>query len=309
MFCSTIIPTIGRSELDRAVTSVLEQDFSAEPHEIIVVNDSGTLLPDAPWHGYDNVTILNTNRYERCVARNTGATVAQGRYLHFLDDDDWLEQGALQALWELSQQCNAAWLYGYTTLVTRDGTPIMTLKYGLDGRRGFVSTMAGELIPLQSSLIRSDAFHRVEGFDPTIVGPENIDLARRVLLYETLAETPQLISCVERGDLGSTTDVDRLGALLHRSRENVLTRSGVWRALRVSADNRPYWHGRIIILYLGSAAWNVRHRLFLTALGRAGFAGLSAVASLRYAVSRDFWRALIRPFRSPTFTQASRHHG
>ena len=38
----------------------------------------------------------------------------------------------------------------------------MTLKYGLDGRRGFVSTMAGELIPLQSSLIRGDAFHRVE---------------------------------------------------------------------------------------------------------------------------------------------------
>lgn len=309
MFCSTIIPTIGRSELDRAVTSVLEQDFSAEPHEIIVVNDSGTLLPDAPWHGYENVTILNTNRYERCVARNTGAAVAQGRYLHFLDDDDWLEQGALQALWELSQQRDAAWLYGYTTLVTRDGKPIMMLKYGLDGRRGFVSTMAGELIPLQSSLIRSDAFHRVEGFDPTIVGPENIDLARRVLLYETLAETPQPISCVERGDLGSTTDVARLGALLHRSRENVLALSGVWQALRVSADNRPYWHGRIIILYLGSAAWNVRHRLFLTALGRAGFAGLSAVASLRYAVSRDFWRALIRPFRSPTFTQASRHHG
>ena len=35
----------------------------------------------------------------------------------------------------------------------------------------------------------------------------------------------------------------------------------------------------------------MRHRLFLTALGRAGFAGLSAVASLRYAVSRDFWRS------------------
>ena len=48
------------------------------------------------------------------VWRNAGATVAQGRYLHFLDDDDWLEQGALQALWELSQQRDAAWLYGYT---------------------------------------------------------------------------------------------------------------------------------------------------------------------------------------------------
>jgi len=45
MFCSTIIPTIGRATLARAVQSVLEQDFTAADYEVIIVNDSGKPLP------------------------------------------------------------------------------------------------------------------------------------------------------------------------------------------------------------------------------------------------------------------------
>jgi hypothetical protein len=45
MFSSTVIPTIGRPTLDRAVRSVLDQGFSADDFEVIVVNDSGERLP------------------------------------------------------------------------------------------------------------------------------------------------------------------------------------------------------------------------------------------------------------------------
>ena len=41
MFSSTIIPTINRGTLSRAVLSVLEQDFSADDFEVIVVNELG----------------------------------------------------------------------------------------------------------------------------------------------------------------------------------------------------------------------------------------------------------------------------
>jgi glycosyltransferase involved in cell wall biosynthesis len=44
MFCSVIIPTIGRTTLDRAILSVLNQDFSQDEFEVIVVNDSGQTL-------------------------------------------------------------------------------------------------------------------------------------------------------------------------------------------------------------------------------------------------------------------------
>ena len=107
MFCSTVIPTIGRSTLSRAVCSVLQQSFTADEFEVIVVNDSGSPLPDADWQHSDHVRVLHTNRRERSVARNTGAAIAEGRYLHFLDDDDWLLPGALKTFWDLQpdQRC------------------------------------------------------------------------------------------------------------------------------------------------------------------------------------------------------------
>jgi len=89
-FCSTIIPTIARLKLERAVESALAQPLSPDEHEIIVVNDSARPLPAAIWQKAPNVSIVSTNRHERSIARNTGAALATGRYLHFLDDDDWL---------------------------------------------------------------------------------------------------------------------------------------------------------------------------------------------------------------------------
>ena len=97
LFCSTIIPTIGRGTLDRAVESVINQQFD-QPFEVIVVNDSGRPLRPAAWQQAAGVQILDTQQRERSVARNVGAMAAHGRYLHFLDDDDWLLPGALGVL-------------------------------------------------------------------------------------------------------------------------------------------------------------------------------------------------------------------
>ncbi|MGH2524992.1 MAG: glycosyltransferase family A protein, partial [Anaerolineales bacterium] len=97
MFCSVVIPTIGRATLGRSVQSVLAQDCGAAGFEVIVVNDSGRPLPEAAWQRADGVRLITTNRRERSVARNTGAALAKGDYLCFLDDDDWLLPGALEA--------------------------------------------------------------------------------------------------------------------------------------------------------------------------------------------------------------------
>ncbi|MSP11864.1 MAG: glycosyltransferase family 2 protein [Chloroflexi bacterium] len=120
IFCSTIIPTIGRETLQRAITSVLEQRLAAANFEIIVVNDSGKPLLDGDWRGDRRVQVIATCCRERSVARNTGAAVARGQYLHFLDDDDWMLPGAFEHFWQLAQRApHAAWLYGGSQLVNR----------------------------------------------------------------------------------------------------------------------------------------------------------------------------------------------
>ncbi len=112
MFISTIIPTIGRSTLARAVYSVLEQGFQHEECEVIVVNDSGRDLPSEDWQKHPNVQIISTNQLNRSIARNTGAAIATGRYLHFLDDDDRMLPGAFDAFWEITKDSSAAWIHG-----------------------------------------------------------------------------------------------------------------------------------------------------------------------------------------------------
>jgi glycosyltransferase involved in cell wall biosynthesis len=301
MFCSTVIPTVGRPTLSRAVNSVLDQAFPADDFEIIVVNDSGQPLPQADWQRSERVQIINTIQRERSVARNTGAAIARGRYLHFLDDDDWLFPDALQHLWALSEHSDAVWLYGSSQLVDREGQPIIQLHHGLSGNC-FLQVMAGEWIPLQASLIEARTFFELGGFYPNISGPEDIDLLRRVALHGDIAETQQLVAYIVRGEAGSTTNYDRHPQTSRWARERICDSPGAFARMRASASS-SYWRGRILRLYLTSAVWNLGCNRLLLATSRTAF-GLAALALARHhLLSADFWRAVAKPYRSITFAR------
>ncbi|MEN4041493.1 MAG: glycosyltransferase family 2 protein [Anaerolineaceae bacterium] len=307
IFCSTIIPTIGRPALARAVESVLAQELPAASFEILVINDCGARLAPAAWQRSPQVTIIETNRRERSVARNTGAAAARGKYLHFLDDDDWLAVGALERFYHLSQSTTAAWMYGATQLVDRQGQQLIQLRHGLSGN-AFVQVMAGEWIPLQASLIERRVFLRAGGFNPLISGPEDIDLLRRVHLEAELAELPALVAFVGIGDEGSSTDFSRHAAGSRMARESIIDASGVFQRMRQSARS-PFWLGRMLRLYLTSAAWNVQRRRLFSAASRLIFALRSMLAARTALISRDYWSAVAGPYESITFEkgQAAAH--
>ena len=299
MFCTTVIPTIGRPTLNRAVTSVLEQAFTADDFEIIVVNDSGQSLPAAAWQASPKVRLVETNRRERSVARNAGAALASGRYLHFLDDDDWMAPGALGSLWRLAQAGRVEWLYGASQLVDRQGKALIQLQHGLGGNC-FVHAMAGEWIPLQASLVDTELFFGLGGFNPQITGPEDIDLLRRFTLYGAVAGTPDLVAFISWGQEGSTTPRDRHSEDSRWARERILSLTGVFKRMRASARS-SYWQGRMVRAYLTSAFWNLRHKRPLTAASRTLF-GLAASALAGAGLfSPGFWRALSQPHDSQTF--------
>jgi glycosyltransferase involved in cell wall biosynthesis len=299
LFCTTIIPTVGRSSLTRTVESVLQQSIPDGEFEVIVINDSGTSLAWADWHASDRVQIIDTNRRERSVARNTGAAAAKGRFLHFLDDDDWLTRDAYRHLKELSQSSDAKWLYGMTQLVDRADHPLIQLRHRLDGNC-FLQAMAGEWIPLQSSWIERKTFMRVGGFNPLLAGPEDIDLLRRLLLEGDVAETPHLISNVIMGGEGSTTDYDRHPQASRLAREGILDAPGVHAKMQSTAVD-AFWQGRMLRVYLTSLMWNFQHRRLFTAASRGVFSFVSLFHTGTRLFSRDFWRAVFQPYASSTF--------
>lgn len=301
MFSSTIIPTIGRSTLDRAVYSVLDQTLSDDDFEIIVVNDSGKPLPPAEWHASERITIINTNKRERSVARNTGAAAAKGRYLHFLDDDDWLDADALKHFYQLTSHTHADWVYGSSQLVDRNEVPLIQLHHKMNGNC-FVQVMAGEWIPLQSSLIAADAFFAVGGFNPLIAGPEDVDLSRRIALQGDFAGMEEIVAHIGMGAEGSSTDYARHAERSRWAREKILNEPGVFERVHTSAQS-GYWHGRCVRLYLTSLLWNLQHGNVYAALNRGVLGIASIFRAGKNVFSADFWHAIMHRYESQTFLQ------
>jgi len=307
MFSSTIIPTVGRATLARAVNSVLSQSFEKFDFEVIVVNDSGKPLPQQDWQSSNRVQVINTNRRERSVARNTGAAIARAQYLHFLDDDDWLSPDALCHFWQLSQNHEAAWLYGTSQLVKRNGDQLIQLHHEIEGNC-FLHAMAGEWIPLQSSLIEAKLFHRLGGFSALITGPEDIDLFRRICLCGNVAGTSGLIASIERGEVGSTTPYSRHPQLSRLAREQILDDPAAFHRMKESAMSAS-WLGRMLRIYFTSAIWNLQHKRLATAASRL-VSGLVVIALSHLRISTmSFWNAFLKPYQSPTFARGIRLSG
>ena len=289
MFCSTIIPTVNRATLGRAVCSVLQQEFSQADFEVIVVNDSGQPLPDADWQHDERVRVIDTNRRERSVARNTGAALARGQYLHFLDDDDLLLPGALAAFWALQGGNEVVWLYGSYQSVDNEGKLVEEFHPGLQGNV-FASLVAGEGIPLQASLLQAKTFFAVGAYDvsPLVLGVEDRDLGRRMALAGALAYTPAVVAKIRIGQVGSTTNWATLGEGDRWGREKALRAQTAFRRLQASARS-AYWRGRVSRAYYASMVWNLKQRDLFSAASRGLAGALFASTNL---LAQEFWQGL-----------------
>ena len=88
----------GEKYIARAVQSVYAQDV---PLELIIIDDGsvdGTREVLIPWENRpDFVYIKNERNLGAAGSRNRGVSVAKGRYVAFLDADDWWEEGKLAA--------------------------------------------------------------------------------------------------------------------------------------------------------------------------------------------------------------------
>ena len=90
MSTSVIIPAYNQGRyLSAAIRSVLEQTL--QDFEIIVVDDGSSDDTPAVAQAFDEPRVRYIYQENRglSAARNTGIRQAQGRYLSYLDSDDW----------------------------------------------------------------------------------------------------------------------------------------------------------------------------------------------------------------------------
>jgi glycosyltransferase involved in cell wall biosynthesis len=279
----------------------LEQQFDDARFEVIVVNDSGQKFLKEPWHQDERVRVISTNNREKSIARNTGAAIAKGRYLHFLDDDDWLLPGAFQSFWKLSRKVQAALYYGGSSLTNRKGEHLLDLHPELVGN-AFIQLMAGEWIPLGAYIMEADTFFAIGGFNPLMTIGEDSDLCRRIALIGDIAGTPTLILCAALGSVGSTADYTQLPIQSRWARELILNERKSLDRMRKSTSN-SYWNGRIVRAYLTSVVWNIQNKKLFTAASRFTRGLASLVLAGTHVFSIKFWHAVGKPHQSTSFAK------
>lgn len=97
---SIIIPVYNTGKyLDDCLTSLLHQDIPHEQYEIICVNDGSTDNSLEILNGYasdnENIQVIDQQNAGHAAARNVGLQAAQGRYVWFVDSDDYIDAGCL----------------------------------------------------------------------------------------------------------------------------------------------------------------------------------------------------------------------
>lgn len=102
---SIVVPVYNVEEfLPKCIDSLLNQDLSAEDYEIILVDDGSPdrcgAICDEYASKYGNIRVVHRKNGGLSAARNSGIEIAQGKYIQFVDSDDYLEPNVLKTLVE-----------------------------------------------------------------------------------------------------------------------------------------------------------------------------------------------------------------
>ena len=100
---SIIVPVYNVEKyLHKCVDSLLAQDLLPDEYEIILVDDGSPdhcgEICDRYAAEHSNIKVIHRENGGLSAARNSGIDVAQGKYIQFVDSDDFLEPNVLKSL-------------------------------------------------------------------------------------------------------------------------------------------------------------------------------------------------------------------
>lgn len=103
MILSFVVPTYNVEEfLAECLDSLLNQDLSRDLYEIIVINDGSTdqslSIAERYAEHNSNIKIISQKNSGLSMSRNRGVQEVSGKYIWFIDSDDWITADCLQKI-------------------------------------------------------------------------------------------------------------------------------------------------------------------------------------------------------------------
>ena len=197
---SIIVPLYNSAQLlPKCIGSLVQQDIPLEDYEIILVNDGS---PDNSEEmareyasDYSNIIVVSQENKGTSGARNTGIRVSTGKYLYFVDPDDYILDNSLKAILDQMDDNDLDVLrFGYTEVdeeykptksskhpESPDYSPKIMDGYTFMGERLGTACYVWTFI-YRASIIKENSLYCIEGdyFDDTPWLPRVLAKANRV---------------------------------------------------------------------------------------------------------------------------------
>lgn len=117
---SIIVPVYNvQSFLEECLMSLVEQTY--KNIEIIIINDGSTdqspYICDCFAHNYNNITVYHKQNGGASKARNFGLEKAKGKYIYFMDSDDFINNKSIELLVSKAEAHNADIVFFETNMI------------------------------------------------------------------------------------------------------------------------------------------------------------------------------------------------
>lgn len=198
---SVVIPVYNQGDhIIRAVESALQQELP--PSQVIVVNDGsddGTVEALESLRTAKRLDVIHQERAGRSAARNRGIQESEGKWVAFLDADDYWFPSKLRMQLSLLEAGDCEFVYSGTAVVDDNGKfhrnrPVSKTVCLLG------DLMWGNRLATPSVIVAKNLLEQTGGFDETLSVGEDWDLWLRLASAGRADCVPEPLVGVRRGD-------------------------------------------------------------------------------------------------------------
>jgi len=194
---SIVMPCFNsQSYVVEAIESILNQTFTA--WELIAVNDGSFDDTEAVLRSFedDRIRVFSQANQGVSSARNRGIELARGRYIAFLDSDDWWAPTALEKLFAALEANEAASLAycGWQNIGAgaNSGRPYVPPDYELSEK--FLHLLTACPWPIHAALVKLSAARAAGGFDTGLRTSEDYRLWLDIAVDAPIVRVPEVLA-------------------------------------------------------------------------------------------------------------------